>query len=107
MPSRSSLISVTVTDQANKNIFQRTLARVEILEADVQIAHPLQQRRDAGALLVGIEGIFQFGTAGIERQSPVVKLRRDGSQRLEQIERQLFFTELLHQFDLVLDENQL
>jgi hypothetical protein len=61
------LISVTVTDQTDKNIFQRTLARVEILEADVQIAHAVAGRWRA---LVGIEGIFQFVPPAERCQSP-------------------------------------
>jgi len=62
---------------------------------------------NAGALLVTVEGVFQLVPAGPQRQAPVPQLERDRSQRLQQIERQLFLAEFFHQLYFLLDHDQL
>ena len=61
-------------DQADKNVFQRTLARMQVLEVDAESGEPLEQVPDAGFLLLGVKGVDQCVAAlGQLQRKPLIK----------------------------------
>src|SRR5206468_10152358 len=107
MPMGSLPTSFAVAHQTDEDVLEGTLASVQVLEADAEIAQALEQRRNARALLVAVESVFQLAPASLQRQAPVAQLQGDRGQRLEKIERQLLLAELFHQLDFLLDHDQL
>src|SRR6185369_15389571 len=93
--------------QADEDVLERALCRLEILEANAGVVELLQQPREPRAVTVGIVGIRELAAVG--RALERVARQRSGNlgQRLLQLQRQLFAAELAHQVDLVLDEDQL
>ena len=85
MPMAFMPRSFAVAHQAHEDVLERALPGVQVLEADAEIAQALEQGRNALALLVGVEGVFQLAAAGLQRQAPVAQLRRDRGQRLQQV----------------------
>src|SRR4029450_12053091 len=99
--------SFAVAHQTDEDVLEGALASVQVLEADTEIAQALEQGRNARALLVAVESVFQLAPAGLQRQSPVAQLQGDRGQRLEKIERQLLLAELFYQLDFFLDPDPL
>ena len=74
-------------DQADKNILERALFGVEILERDTNVAQPPQQRRNARRLGLAVELIDELMPLAAQRQIPLRKLRGQRIERFGQIER--------------------
>src|SRR3984885_11564086 len=92
-----------VPQQADENILQRALRRVQIPKPDTGGLQRIEQRGDAGAFAPGVVGVDQLLAVGAERQMEGFKRRGDRVDGLVQLQRQLLAAELAHQFDLVLD----
>src|SRR5918999_4991772 len=103
----SSPRSGALAYQADENILERALTRVQILEPDPEIADPSQQRGDPRAFGVGVENVFEFGSAVLQRETPVGEFGGDRCHRLLQMESELFLAELFHQRGLLLDHDEL
>src|SRR5262249_27785764 len=106
MPTDLLPSSFAVAHQTHEDVLEGTLTRVQVLEPDAKVIQPLEQGRDAGALLVTIESVFQLAPASLQRQSPIAQLQRNEIQRLEKIERQLLLAKLFHQLDFSFDHDQ-
>ena len=96
-----------VPQQADENVLQRALCRVQIPKPDAGGLQRVEQRGDAGALALGVVGVGQLLAVGGEGEMVGVERRRDGVDGLVQLQRQLLAAELAHQFDLVLDQDDL
>src|SRR5919109_457850 len=101
------LSSFAVAHQADEDVFERALIRVQILELNPEFAQPFDQGRNVPAFLIAVKGVFQLVPGRLARQSPVAQLQRNRRQRLEQAKGQLFLAELFHQLDFILDHDQL
>src|SRR5437763_1985432 len=98
MGARQSItLAGTLVHEADENVFERALARVEVLEGDALVAQPPQQRRDAGALGIGVELIFELGPFRLQLQRPFRKRAGYLAHRLGEVQRQRLAAELLHQ----------
>src|SRR5262249_29708704 len=106
MPTDLLPSSFAVAHQTHEDVLEGTLTRVQVLEPDAKVIQPLEQGRDAGALLVTIESVFHLAPASLQRQSPIAQLQRNEIQRLEKIERQLLLAKLFHQLDFFFDHDQ-
>src|SRR5262245_53482713 len=106
MPTDLLPSSFAVAHQTHEDVLEGTLTRVQVLEPDAKVIQPLEQGRDAGALLVTIESVFQLAPASLQRQSPIAQLQRNEIQRLEKIERQLLLAKLFHQLNFFFDHDQ-
>src|SRR5450631_1874156 len=92
--------------QADKNILQRALVRIQVLVADTELAHAPQQRRDAGSLCIRIEAVAQLRALSSKLQLPIPQARGNRAHVLLQLQRQLLPAELFHQRELVLDQDK-
>jgi hypothetical protein len=63
--------------QIDKNIFQRALRRLDVLEADPGGAEIVEQRGDAGALPLGVVAVDQLLATGRQRELVGGERRRD------------------------------
>src|SRR5262245_13175101 len=106
MPPNLLPSAFAVGDHTPEDVLEGTLTRVQVIEPDAKVIQPIEQGRDAGALLVTIESIFQLAPASLQRQSPIAQLQRNEIQRLEKIERQLLLAKLFHQLDFFFDHDQ-
>src|SRR5262245_55286750 len=106
MPMDSLPSSFAVAHQTDKDVFEGALTSVQVFETDAKIIQSLEQGRDASALLVTIESVFQLAPTSLQYKSPIAQLQRNGRQRLEKIERQLLLAKLFHQLDFLFDHDQ-
>src|SRR5262245_58587890 len=106
MPMDSLPSSFAVAHQTDKDVFEGALTSVQVFETDAKIIQSLEEGRDAGALLMTVESVFQLAPPGLQSQSPIAQLQRNGRQRLEKIERQLLLAKLFHQRGLLLHHDQ-
>src|SRR5215475_15095400 len=106
MPTDSLPSSFAVPHQTDKDVFEGALTSIQVFKTDAKVIQPLEQGRDAGALLVTVESVFQLAPASLQRQSPIAQLQRNEIQRLEKIERQLLLAKLFHQLDFFFDHDQ-
>src|SRR3954447_2865521 len=86
-----------LVDEADDNVLERALLRVEVLEADAGVAYPPEQRGHPSALGIGVEHVEQLVAVRLEREVPFRKLGRDRRHRLDEVQGQLLLAELLHQ----------
>src|SRR5262245_19678312 len=91
--------------QADEDLLQRALRRVEVAEADVGQVEVVEQRGDASALALGVVGVDELAAAGRERQIVPRQRGRDRRKLLLQLQRELLLAELAHQLGFVLDED--
>ena len=96
-----------VAHQADEDIFERTLPRLQVAEADVGFAEVAQQSGDPGALGLRVIGEHQVGAVGRQHHRVPCERGRHGIQPLLQMQDQLLLAELAHQLGLVLDQNDL
>ena len=94
-------------DEADEDLFERALVRVEVGEIDAEIAQAGEQRRHAGALGVAIEDVAQLTPVGDQLQLPIGEFGRDGGEGGSKLDGQLLAAELLHQRMLFFDQHQL
>src|SRR6478672_1313262 len=85
-PASSCGYLPTVLDQADEDVFQARLLGVEILEANAGVPHCREQRRDPGALGLGVEFIGERGAAVAEARRPVSQARGHLAERLCKLE---------------------
>src|SRR5215471_1574282 len=106
MPTDSLPSSFAVAHQTDKDVFEGALTSIQVFKTDAKVIQPLEQGRDASALLVTIESVFQLAATRLQSQSPIAQLQRNEIQRLEKIERQLLLAKLFHQLDFFFDHDQ-
>src|SRR5215469_729896 len=89
--------SCALSHQVDKNVLQRALAGVQILDVDVELAQPPQQSRNARLAPVRIEGEYH-GMSGIRQLERVLaESCRDGAERLLQVQNELALAQLAHE----------
>src|ERR1700722_3611129 len=89
--------AAALADQADEDIFQRALVRVQVLVAHPQVAHSPKQGGNAGTLSVDVETVFQLVAVSRQLQPPVPQPGRDLGHALLQLQRELLLAELFHQ----------
>src|SRR6195256_6542480 len=91
--------------QADKNVFQRRLGRIEIGEFYAGAPEVAKETGDAGAFALGVVIVDQFAT--LIRQFELVGRQRgrNGVDLALQMQLQALLAELLHQAGLVLDQD--
>src|SRR5215468_7156552 len=98
--------SFAVAHQTDKDVFEGALTSIQVFKTDAKVIQLLEQGRDASALLVTVESVFQLAATRLQSQSPIAQLQRNDSQRLEKIERQPLLAKLFHQLDFFFDHDQ-
>src|SRR5204863_8650812 len=99
--------SLVLPQQADEDIFQRALRRLQILEPDSCLVQIVEQRGDAGALALRVVRVDQLAAVAGKPQMMAGKLGGYRVQRIVQLQSQLLPTELAHQLGLVLDQYDL
>src|SRR4029453_2521520 len=102
-PARSCVLA----HELHEDVLERALLRVEVGEFDAEIAQTPQKRRDAGALVDGVEDVLEHAAVILQRQVPAAERGGDGRERRAQMQGELLLAELLHQSRLLLDDDQL
>src|SRR5690606_28243159 len=95
------------TDQADEDLFQRALARLEVLEVDPELIQLPQETRNARRLVLRVEGVDQRRAVARQLELAMRELRRNALERMLQMQSELLAAELAHQRLLVLHENDL
>src|SRR5690606_31620135 len=95
------------TDQADEDLFQRALARLEVLEVDPELIQLPQETRNARRLVLRVERVDQRRAVARQLELAMSELRRDSIERMLQVQGELLAAEFLHERLLVLDENDL
>src|SRR4249919_123333 len=93
--------------QADEDVLERGLARMQVLEVDALLVEPAQQRRDAGLLGLRVEGVDERVAIVGQRQRQVREAIGNAFERHLQLDRQLLAAQLAHQPALVFDQDQL
>src|SRR3546814_16712748 len=81
-------------DQADEDVLQAALLRIEILVTDAAVAQPAQQRRYAGPLRLGVEQISDLMAVRLQRDPPFGQFRRPGGKRFGQHDDQRLLAQL-------------
>src|SRR5262249_28457850 len=97
--------SFSLPHQINEDVLKRALRGLQVLEPYPGMGQVLQQTGDAGALALAIVGVDELVTIRHEHQIMACKLGRKRIELLMQLQGQLLLAELVHELDLVLDEN--
>src|SRR3954451_17655771 len=89
--------SSPLSDQRHKDVFERALGRLQVLEDDSRLAQIVEQCGDAGALGLRIVGVDQSRSVAGELQSVSRKCRRDSIDCTLQVQNELLLAELAHE----------
>ena len=93
--------------QADEDVLERALRRLQVAEPDVGAGEVVEQRGDAGALALGVVGVDQLLAARRQRELVAREVVRDRVERVVQLQRELLLAELVHQLGLALDQDDL
>src|ERR1700729_1580827 len=90
--------------QAHENVLEGALMRLEILDRNRQLAHLVQEQRDAG-IAPSVEGAYERAALIPDLRPPRGEFGRYLRERGLQMQREPLLAELAHQRRLLLDED--
>src|SRR5881227_3520108 len=96
-----------VADEADENVLERTLLCRKVAKSYSKITQVPEQRRDARMFGLDVESVFHLVATGLQPEMPISQCLWNFRKRLLQHQRQPFAAELLHQFRLLFDEDEL
>src|SRR5690242_11658914 len=92
--------------QADEDILERAFARMEVLDVDVELGEPLEERRNAALATMGVVGHDQRMPIVGQLERVTAERCRQRGERLLQLQSELLLTELAHETSLLLDYDQ-